>query len=456
MIIIVLALSFILEVWFAFQPSIIWWDSAMYIGIGKMIYSLGTIGVFEPIRPILLPLILGGVWKIGINPIIVGKLIAIASSIGTLTLVYLIGERLYKHAGLYAATLLSFTAVFFAFTSAPLTDIPSTFLGLLAIYFFIQKKYVTSGIIAATAFLMRFPQGIIFAALMLSIALIPTKTWKDKLQPLLSIILGFFILALPYFLSNIFFYHDPLLPLKLGKESAQSTLGLYSFSHYLYYIQGIFEENPFILFAIVALFPFIKKDRLKSSILIPIVSAGILLCAYFSVTFHQEIRYSIPFLPFLMILAGFGIALLTSKISFKYSHIVYTSVITLILIRICFIAYEIYKPIYSLAPEQYSFYTYFKDKGNATLLTTAPQAVMYSDVLVLEAMDTWEQGLAAYNREKTDLDYAAINECDPGCDTGEDQCMAAKKTLLNELQTEEKVFSATAHYCDLSIYKIRH
>lgn len=38
---------------------VVLWDEAVYIGIGKFFLSLGSVGLFEPIRPIVLPLFLG-------------------------------------------------------------------------------------------------------------------------------------------------------------------------------------------------------------------------------------------------------------------------------------------------------------------------------------------------------------------------------------------------------------
>ena len=40
------------------------WDESVYMGMGKYIYSNGQIGLWEDIRPIVLPLILGLFWKV--------------------------------------------------------------------------------------------------------------------------------------------------------------------------------------------------------------------------------------------------------------------------------------------------------------------------------------------------------------------------------------------------------
>ncbi|MEK6876668.1 MAG: hypothetical protein AABX63_04600, partial [Nanoarchaeota archaeon] len=48
-----------------FAAADIWWDSAVYLGMGKYIYSSGDSGLWEASRPLVWPLILGFFWKIG-------------------------------------------------------------------------------------------------------------------------------------------------------------------------------------------------------------------------------------------------------------------------------------------------------------------------------------------------------------------------------------------------------
>jgi hypothetical protein len=45
------------------QPEVTW-DESVYVGLGKYLYSNGASGIYEPFRPILLPLVLGALWKL--------------------------------------------------------------------------------------------------------------------------------------------------------------------------------------------------------------------------------------------------------------------------------------------------------------------------------------------------------------------------------------------------------
>src|SRR3989338_11534568 len=58
-------LFFIWKLMLAFNPHVVFWDESVYIGMGKYLYSDGTIGLWEDLRPIFLPLILGALWEFG-------------------------------------------------------------------------------------------------------------------------------------------------------------------------------------------------------------------------------------------------------------------------------------------------------------------------------------------------------------------------------------------------------
>ena len=56
----------------------IYWDSAVYIGIAKFLFSAGHLGFMEIIRPIGLSLLIGPLWKLGIDVILASRILAIA------------------------------------------------------------------------------------------------------------------------------------------------------------------------------------------------------------------------------------------------------------------------------------------------------------------------------------------------------------------------------------------
>lgn len=146
------------------------WDEAVYIGIGKYIYSWGGIGLWEDIRPLVFPIVLGFFMFLKI-PLQYLEIVPIFFSLGTIILTYTVSKRFFgKTVGLLSTVFLLITPVFHLYSYYYLTEIPSTFFGLLAIYLFLQSRYFWSGIVAGIAFMTKFPQGLIFLALFILIS----------------------------------------------------------------------------------------------------------------------------------------------------------------------------------------------------------------------------------------------------------------------------------------------
>src|SRR3989338_3581076 len=72
------------------------WDEAVYISMGKYLYSLGTEGLFESIRPLGLPLILGFLWSIGFGTVFVYETLIFLFALGVLFLVFLLGTNIFS------------------------------------------------------------------------------------------------------------------------------------------------------------------------------------------------------------------------------------------------------------------------------------------------------------------------------------------------------------------------
>jgi 4-amino-4-deoxy-L-arabinose transferase-like glycosyltransferase len=454
MIVIVLLASLLVRIWYTIQPIIVVWDAAIYISIGKYIFSGGTLGLFELFRPVALPLILGCMWKIGLNPLIWGTVLQILSSLGVVYLVYLIGEKIEKSAGLYASVLTSFTAIFIAFSNAPLSDIPSVFCTTLALFLFSNKKYYVSGLAVGLAFLFRFPQALMLIALGLSILAIHEYSLKVKIRKIIWIGCGFATLSIPYFIVNTILYKNPFLPIIVGNQIVATTALLpHSYS---FYIIGFLIQNPFLIFACAALIVYVvdsfKKQR---ACITPVFISGVIFLGYFSYNLHQELRYGIAFLPFIAILAGYGLTFSLQDLRGRYKTHLVVFVISLFLILICIKAYDRYSYKFILTPEQVSYYSYFKDKGPVSLITSSPPFIVYSDLTIAEVTDTWERGINAYNNDASLSDYFAYDTCEVS-ENNPTTGPQAKQQLEQALTHDELVFSQEARGCSFRIYKLHH
>ena len=93
--------SFILvNILFLSSYNDVWWDSSVYIGMGKYIYSFGKSGLWEESRPLIFPLILGLGYLLDLNLVYFGRIVSLAFAVLVLIMVYKIGTKLFsKKAG---------------------------------------------------------------------------------------------------------------------------------------------------------------------------------------------------------------------------------------------------------------------------------------------------------------------------------------------------------------------
>ena len=76
---IIFLLFIVVKIFSLFVSHDIWWDSSVYLGIGKYIYSSGEAGLWEPSRPLVWPLMLGFFWEMGY--VFFGKLLVVFFSL---------------------------------------------------------------------------------------------------------------------------------------------------------------------------------------------------------------------------------------------------------------------------------------------------------------------------------------------------------------------------------------
>ena len=132
------------------------WDEAVYLGIGKYIYSFGSSGLWEIIRPLELPLALGWAWKLGFDYVKSAEIIVLLFALASICLTYLIGKKVFNQkTAVLSSLLLAITPVFFIQSSYILTEVPSTLFVLLAIYLFLESRQALSGVCCALAFMLK-------------------------------------------------------------------------------------------------------------------------------------------------------------------------------------------------------------------------------------------------------------------------------------------------------------
>ena len=198
LILIVLAVALISRIVFFSDFHEIWWDSGVYIGMGKYLFSLGDIGLWEHIRPALWPAVLGLLWFVKLSPIIAGRALEIFLSLGIVWLSYIIARHYFdKKSALVSAVIIAFSSTFFFMGFHLYSEIPSVFFALLGVYLFAKDRHYLSGLSAGLAFASKFPSGIFIVCMGIALIFL-----KPSLRKYVYLGAGFLTVFVPYLALN--------------------------------------------------------------------------------------------------------------------------------------------------------------------------------------------------------------------------------------------------------------
>ncbi len=290
----------LVSIFYLFNERGIPWDSAVYIGMGKYIFSFGEIGLWEPARPLVLPIFFGFLWKAGLNPMIFGKILGIVFSLGCVYLTYLIGKRIFNEdVALLCAFFLAFSPTFLFYSSTPLTGISSTFFALLAVYFFIDNKYFLSGLFLGLSFMTRFLQ--LFVLMVIIFVLFLHK--KNLLKKMTNIACGFSIIVVPYLIVNTFLYKNPIYPFLFQAFLTKITGWIFHEALPFYFI-NLIKENFLVFFVLIGILGILRKRDFRK---ITILSIFLLFFIFLNSIVHKEVRFVLVFLPYMYMVMSCGI-----------------------------------------------------------------------------------------------------------------------------------------------------
>jgi len=308
------------------------WDEAVYLSIGKYLFSFGGQGLWEIIRPPGLPLLLGLIWKTTSNYLFYSEILINMFAAGSIFLVYLLGSDLHsKETGLIAAFLLAITPVFFLYSGFILTGIPSAFFIILATYLAFKKKFLYAGITAGIASQFRFPQGLFlvsFCAALIATHFIVKN--KNLIKDLKQFILAFGGIHIPFFIFNFFKYnaetsrihHAIFRPWILGRThtaNPSEALNIPFIEKFLYYPIQLFKDNEIFIFFILGLIFYITLKKYKDVRFNILISTLIFYLAFFTSIINKQLRFSLSFLFIICLFSAFAIMHLIEFLS-KYQH----------------------------------------------------------------------------------------------------------------------------------------
>tara|TARA_Y100000310_G_scaffold336995_1_gene422954 strand:- start:12861 stop:14411 length:1551 start_codon:yes stop_codon:yes gene_type:complete len=328
------------------QP--VWWDEGDYLNIARWWAFGSPQWDVDPLRPLLFPFLVAGLFKIGLSSEFFIRLIPFLSSIISVVLVYFIGKDLYdKKVGLTSAFMLTVFWSFLFFSFRMLVDVPVAMLWLLSLFLFIrgyehgQKKCLWLCIpVMVLAFLMKFTGALLAPILVVYLFIVyRLKPLKDKN---LWISIGLGVLTVLPFLWYQFsrFGHPLAFYVKAIGGRAPSPRSMWQ--TFIDYIKVTFPhiETAFLilfiigfiilLFELIIGFDLLWKKRDKN------LKANLLLLLTFLVPFlyivslgygrYIEERYLFIMYPFMFIIAAKGLFDLSKYIR-KHSKVMATLVI---------------------------------------------------------------------------------------------------------------------------------
>ncbi|WP_414837993.1 glycosyltransferase family 39 protein [Candidatus Nanosalina sp. VS9-1] len=296
------------------QPPI--WDASIYIGMGQRLFADGAFGIWEAFRPLMLPVILGTLWKIGVPMIGVPYLLStVAVSTGLAAVYFLTKKTISRKIALYTAGIVASTTLFYGYTHMILTGIPASFLVFGAAYLAYQRDNLFAGGLNSLAFLTRFPSAIVGPGLAGYVFLRDVKDdfWK-AFKNAFYYTLGFFAVATPFFLFNQHLYGNFLRPITAGASvPVQSNPETYFFG--LYYLREAVLANPLLVLFPVGLGAVIyMKDWRYGSF----AAALFTLYGFFTVYQHKEPRFLLLFLPLMAVFAARGLEIVEEEIVSRF------------------------------------------------------------------------------------------------------------------------------------------
>lgn len=434
--------TLVLRLFYVLLNYPLWWDSHVYIGIGKYIYSSGEIGMWESFRPLIHPLILGFFWKLGFNPIFIGKILDIIYSLLVVFLTYTIAVKIFdKTTAVISSLILSFTALLIMFVGLILSDLPAMVLGLLGIFLVVDEnkqwwKFLLAGICISLSFLTRFPQGIWFAAVLLMLV-VQKEDFTSKIKRGVILTVGFSLPIIPYLIFNYYRYGFALEPFRAGSWIVTTATWVYANS-LAYYFTDFFLSLPIFLFFFGYLYYFWKEKLWKKQEHFLLLALCILTIAYFLYVPRKEPRYLATILPFLAMVVAFTIIKIYQQLQSASKPWLKPRA----LVVICVLLVLIPLPIelhFERAPtfEKEVLQAIEENNITGTILTTDPSLVSYVDLKVV-TFDGIEYAPIVYDRNREHYQLIFVNECDFICAADNDACIEIKDNLLQQMAAENK------------------
>ena len=453
-----LAVAFLVHLVFLPGFHELWWDSGVYVGMGKHLFSAGGAGLWENIRPPVLPVILGLFWAAGLPVIFFGRVLELFFCIGSVFLLYEITRHYFKEeAALFASVLFAFSPIFFYLSFHLYTEIPAVFFLLLSVYLFVLKKYYFSGFFVAVAFLTKFPAGM-FLPLFLLVLLL-----NREIKDCFRLLAGFFALLLPVLLAYHLIYGNALFPFIEARRVISEVLGcnVLRFKPWWQYFYWIFFENIFHLFALIGFIAFFAGFRRKN--ILPLLCLVFPL-VYFSQMHCRDYRYLVVFLPFVAMFSGLGLSFVIDSLK-GFRNIVFAVVLLVVLgfSVFCCAAFYLDNEVVVSNPAAEGYFRFLEGRHvSGEVWTSNPTVAFYSDARLGKIYYPVYDGCVSTDfydylgRKSSSIEYVFLDDCGGGilCASDDFVCEENNREMLDFLDANFlKVYDAGHGDCFYLVYQ---
>lgn len=338
---------------YLFDVNELWWDTGVYAGMAKFLWSGGSAGLWEHIRPALWPALLGIGWWLKLNIVLFARMLELGAALLSTALVYALARKWFsQRAAVSAGVLWAFSAMMFYVSLHEYTELPAVTLALAALLALAHNRMAFAGFLAGLAFLMKFPAGIFIVVLGLYLVL--RREWKS----LFRLGAGFAIPVAVLLAFNQWMYGAPVAALRDAQSAIVNVLGcnVLRFKPWYQYFGWIAFDNVFNVLALLGIGAALL--RWKKQYVLPALALAVPLL-YFLPMHCREYRYLLLFLPFVNIFAGHGIALVVARLERrkplgKYAWNAVLLVVLAVSLATCLLFYANNEPrVPDLAAQQY-------------------------------------------------------------------------------------------------------
>ncbi len=454
-------LVYIIAIFFATQLAIVatvWnqppiWDASVYIGMGKRLFSEGMYGIWEALRPIMMPLILGGLWKAGVPmigfPYLLSLLIATAGLVATYFLTFKILDR---KMALYTTGIIASTSLFYSYTHQVLTGIPASFLVFAAAYSAYQRQNILGGGLNSLAFLTRFPAAIVGPALAFYVFVRDVKTdFKKAFMNAFYYTLGFFAVATPFFAFNYHMYGDILRPLTAGASVPLLNPERYFFG--LFYMMEAVLANPLLVLTPVGLYAAFKG---REWVYGAFASSLVALYGFFTLYPHKEARFLLIFLPLMAIFAARGLVMLEEQVLERFDFGLETFMrvfMAVVIVLMLFNFTSTYTEHQWADEERIQFLQGMSDLDDTRVAGNDPVVNVYGDFQYTPLRP--ENLNETYPNVRGEVDYYVFNSCAWYCTDAIPACEETVDNMLDEIESDHvKSVEVEGVGCTYTVYEV--